>query len=371
MNRNYSIALDAIRVVAAAVVFLSHFSYLGYTGEYAHFFHEYGHVGVVMFFVLSGYVIAYVCEEKHKTFSHYMTARLARLYSVLLFCLILTVALDFIGRSLDKSVYRGISFDNVFLTSVLNILFLQQALVFSAKLVSNGPLWSLSYEFFYYLLFGVAIFYQGGRRIAGLVVVAIVAGPKILLLMPCWIIGVMVRRWHVMGVCVPRARISVIASVCFWLIFCYIASLEQLTARVIAFIESGNTLAINLAFSKRFLLDYFLSCIFGLFLWFVYYAVSLIRFKDWFTSCVDVLAKSSFSLYLYHVPLILFFSATGWFDLTSAWQSTAMAVIILLVIYWLSLVTEYKIKWYRDVIQRGQISLGAVLAVSGRKRDHK
>ncbi|MDH3900631.1 MAG: acyltransferase family protein, partial [Gammaproteobacteria bacterium] len=90
MDRDLSVSLDLIRVIAAFTVLLAHFSYMGYTGAYTDFFHDYGHAGVVMFFVLSGYVIAFVCEKKHNSLRDYMFARFARLYSVLPFALLLT-----------------------------------------------------------------------------------------------------------------------------------------------------------------------------------------------------------------------------------------------------------------------------------------
>ena len=53
----------------------------------------------MVFFVLSGFVIAYVSEQKEHTLREYSISRLARLWSVAVPALILTIALDQLGRA--------------------------------------------------------------------------------------------------------------------------------------------------------------------------------------------------------------------------------------------------------------------------------
>jgi len=53
----------------------------------------------------------------------------------------------------------------------------------------NEPFWSLSFEAFYYVLYGAAFYLRGWRRIALLFAVALLAGPSILLLAPVWLLG--------------------------------------------------------------------------------------------------------------------------------------------------------------------------------------
>ena len=64
------------------------------------------------------------------------------------------------------------------------------------KLVSKHPawkqwsFWSLSYEFFYYMIFGtVALLPTLKSKILVGLTFCIIAGPKILILFPCWLMG--------------------------------------------------------------------------------------------------------------------------------------------------------------------------------------
>jgi peptidoglycan/LPS O-acetylase OafA/YrhL len=80
LNDQISIRLDAFRALAALSVFCSHFAQLGMAGGVHEDFWALGRLGVIGFFVMSGYVIAYVAEYKHPTLVDYLEARFARLY---------------------------------------------------------------------------------------------------------------------------------------------------------------------------------------------------------------------------------------------------------------------------------------------------
>jgi len=56
--------------------------------------------------------------------------------------------------------------------------------------VWNPPYWSLCYEVWYYALFGAAVYLPPARRMLWLVLLAAIAGPRILLLLPVWLAGV-------------------------------------------------------------------------------------------------------------------------------------------------------------------------------------
>jgi peptidoglycan/LPS O-acetylase OafA/YrhL len=60
---------------------------------------------------------------------------------------------------------------------------------------SNVPYWSLCYEFWYYVLFAVLTFTRGRKRLLWCCAVALLIGPKILLLAPVWATGVLLQRW--------------------------------------------------------------------------------------------------------------------------------------------------------------------------------
>ena len=63
MNNTLSTYLDGVRFFAAFIVFASHASYDRSFGQWLEFFRIHGHDGVVVFFVLSGFVICYVVDK--------------------------------------------------------------------------------------------------------------------------------------------------------------------------------------------------------------------------------------------------------------------------------------------------------------------
>lgn len=202
-----SIFLDLLRLSCACIVLMHHAigilqehapSALGRQFAPGSFLwlvaHADSHWAVIVFFVLSGYVIAHV-TSRTSSFPDYMTARLSRLYSILVPALVLTALVELLVRfhtpELLAEFVRGASLPRYGIT-----LFLVNELwLFSAAPKINGPLWSLSFELWYYLIFGLWFFrnqivYKGGLAL----IACVVAGPKILLLMPCWFVGVLAYK---------------------------------------------------------------------------------------------------------------------------------------------------------------------------------
>lgn len=97
MKRETSVYLDLIRCCAAGVVFLGHIGTQNLGGGLFWQFSAYGAAAVVLFFVLSGYVIADASARRPTTGRVYATARAARLYSVVVPALALTAGLDWVG----------------------------------------------------------------------------------------------------------------------------------------------------------------------------------------------------------------------------------------------------------------------------------
>src|SRR5262245_6218091 len=97
-----------------------------------------------------------------------MVARLSRLWTVAIPALVLTLILDVAGRALcagagyDGSYWGILSSgptqlepaDNSFATFLANVFFLQT--IVAPAYGTNGPLWSLAYEFWYYAVFPLA-----------------------------------------------------------------------------------------------------------------------------------------------------------------------------------------------------------------------
>ncbi|WP_342223471.1 acyltransferase family protein [Klebsiella pneumoniae] len=95
MNKLTSIYLDLIRFTAALVVVLSHAA--GFTSLKIPIISGLGTEAVVVFFVLSGYVIAYVSSNKENNYIAFFKARAIRIYSVLVPAVLITLIFDHIG----------------------------------------------------------------------------------------------------------------------------------------------------------------------------------------------------------------------------------------------------------------------------------
>lgn len=206
MNSATSTYLDLVRFLAALLVFVHHLAYDRLTGGSLGPLGMFGEDAVMIFFVLSGYVIAYVAAEKEQAPREYFTSRFARLYSVVVPTLILTVLFDYMGQRLDASLYDGRSNDSYpWVRALVSLSFANQFWFFDVRYFTNVPYWSISYECWYYISFGVALFMKGVRRWVVLAALAVVVGPLIVLLAPVWLLGVWVYRLNARGVISAQA----------------------------------------------------------------------------------------------------------------------------------------------------------------------
>ena len=172
-TRKRCLFYDLIRGVCALIVFLGHlrnavlppFNNLnspGYLTKIYYFISGFGHECVLIFFVLSGYLVGGHIIRCGESFSWgpYIIKRLCRLWCVLIPALIATYIIDACIGFNDIKIYNN-TFINSFpaednysrsvTTFICNAFFLQN--IISVNFGSNGPLWSLSYEFWYYILF--------------------------------------------------------------------------------------------------------------------------------------------------------------------------------------------------------------------------
>ena len=187
-----SIFLDCLRIVAALTVLYIH-AFNQWFPTRAHNENTPGepsHAAVIVFFVLSGYVIAHTTISKHRSAVQYMHARLTRLCAVVIPALLITALIQLIIKNVNLQLLlthsRG--FDGI--RYLMSGLFVNEIWFFSSAPPLNISLWSLSFEFWYYVIFGLCLYRAKGWK-SGLMVLAacLIAGPKILLMMPIWIAG--------------------------------------------------------------------------------------------------------------------------------------------------------------------------------------
>ena len=98
IGQQFSLYLDLMRFLAAVFVVLAHYIQYGVLDEtVVRFVPDIGREAVIIFFVLSGYVIAYTTQSRRHSFREYMAARCARIYSVAFPVLLLAFAVVFIA----------------------------------------------------------------------------------------------------------------------------------------------------------------------------------------------------------------------------------------------------------------------------------
>ena len=352
MTRSFSVYLDFVRFFAAFLVLLHHARYVYDPGSPLF---SLGHEAVIVFFVLSGYVIAYVTESKERTLRDYTIARLARIYSVVVPAILLTGVLDYLGYSINPAAYPAgaQAWDHIPLRVIGSLLFLNQVWLLSIQLFSNVPYWSLGYEVWYYVGFAL-VTYLGARQGRWLfVILALLIGPQVILLMPLWWGGVYLYRSEILR------RIPYRLSWVFLLLSLVgLAAYHQwhvaARAREITIFLVGPEWTRELLSSQGFLADYYLGICVATH--FVALRAICERHRDVpqvIAGPIRALAGSTFTLYLLHRPLILFYFAVFQVETVGPGLYVILLVLVVATAYVISLYTEQK----KHVLKRWITSL--------------
>ena len=336
MKALISIYLDVFRFLAAIGVFLSHAEqHAGAPGVLPPLYLD--HKLVIFFFVISGYVIAASASRPDRTLANYTADRLARLSSVVIPALVLTYCLDKIGAAVTPEMYAAIDPHWQPLRFLVNLVYCQQLWFLCVNPSSNTPLWSLGYEFWYYALFAIWVFVRPKSvKAVLLLLVSLLVGPKILLLLPAWVVGAL--AFHAAKTVRCSYRNSVLL---------FIGSGLVLAGAIVFAVPLGLTNGLAgqppLYYSANFIGDnifavlvagHFLSCA----LLSGHIAKNLepyraVRFIRW-------LASHTFSLYVYHMPILYFIRAIGRYDANNIYAVLAAMVLALGIIVVLSKLTE-------------------------------
>ena len=356
MNRNFSIYLDLVRFLAAVVVLLHHFSDVLFNSPLRIF--NIGHEAVVVFFILSGYVIAYTVTAKNCTQESYFVARFSRIYSVAIPATILAILLDYTGTSIAPGNYQDIylALDHPFIRFITSMTFTGELWFFSILSFSNIPYWSIHYEVFFYVFFGVMVFAPKGYKVPLLLIISFIAGPKILIMLPIWLFGVYLFR---------RAdlKISNRGLLILWLLTCvmlfYLIAFDA--KNVITKLTNNFIMNIwpqyknlNFAGSKYFVFDYIFGVIFGTHLITTKQLCHQIK-RDLSLlpvgQAIRFIANRTFSIYLFHFPLLAFLNAIIPQFENNLLRSSVILILTLIFIFLLSHFTEQKKYIYANTIR--------------------
>jgi len=197
MNSATSDFLNASRWVAAFFVVFGHvYKICNVQDQYvihssllfhaANFFSGFGHIAVTVFFVISGFLVGgrtiLIFENNGFRVIDYFVNRFSRIYTVLIPALIIGGILDLAGITIFNlsGIYSHPDqfYTNPFGNDITKHLsvgifvgnLIQMQTIMVSSLGSNGPLWSLANEWWYYVLFGFfMIAYRPGRMLTRVV----------------------------------------------------------------------------------------------------------------------------------------------------------------------------------------------------------
>jgi peptidoglycan/LPS O-acetylase OafA/YrhL len=336
MNRPTSLYLDLVRFTAAIAVFVSHISGQRFTGGLFWQSGGYGDEAVDVFFVLSGFVIAYVAARSETDAGSFAIARLARIYSVALPALVATFALDEVGRSLRPELYADwwgyhATTDGRGAELITSLFFVNRLWWLNIGQGSDLSYWSLSYEVWYYTIFGMFLF-GGTHRVWLAAGAALIAGPNIIVLFPLWLLGVLtfkVSSVRCVGTWLGAALVTVAFAA--WIAW-------EVVSRRYHLRHIGPTRWI---YRDQLPQDYIIGSLF---------AAHLIGFTaishlvapalERFARPLRWMAGATFTIYLFHMPVTQFLTTVvPWAP--SAWQTRlVMFPGVLVVLFGIAAVTE-------------------------------
>ena len=358
MTPTFSLYLDLIRFLAAMAVFLDHLSSHPFTRDIIwRPLSIYATGAVIVFFVLSGYVISYVSSTREMNAKDYFSARVARLYSVVGVCLMLTLIFDHLGIWLNPGFYsiRKILWKPESWKGYMSsALFLNEFQVFHFDGISpgtNGPYWSLSFEATYYVIAGLVLFFRRSLWIPISIIILACAGKTIAALLPIWALGFALYRVR------PALRVPPWIS----LVLAVASAIAVLESPSITRHFSGDNFGVRFPwgrgpFNRRLLDDYFVAVAFATHLVCVRHLLSKpISIPERIGSGIRWLGSLTFPFYCFHYPTICLLAAISpWRDRTRSRLFFICICTIVLVI-----VTTPLCDWLKTVIRRS-LSRGSV-----------
>jgi len=343
---NLSLYLDLIRITAAFIVFTMHLQ--------EHYFPLYswgpfscGREAVAAFFVISGFVICHVTQAKEADWRSYAVARIARIYPVAIIAILLTLLCDGLAHLfnplraaelMQQFVFGNAPSKSVTVLSMLT--FTNQIWYRVWMLSSDGPYWSLGFEIPYYLLFGLYLWVPQKWRWPVLVLWGLFYGPNICLYLPLWLLGVWTYHY------IERHPSK------SWL--------DVLEFQIISWSILGT--ALFLSFYVKIAMFIF-APIKGSLVGFVYFtlvglavSLQLISFH-WLSGqrqifpqpmqkLIRTAASCSFSLYLFHQPLLYLAGVLFPAQIGTPLGAVAITIAILLIVYLLAQIGERQKHFY-------------------------
>lgn len=327
--------LDLIRFISALMVFLMHF-YVPVPGYQC----------VMVFFVLSGYFISSSIYKQLKmekwNWSDYFVKRITRLWVVLIPSLILTYIWSKIQFNLfgitKISNYLGIKH---FLG---NLFFLQGIIVHTYG--SNGPLWSLSYEFWYYTLFPIFLLIFFSKKVSMKFMYAC------LFLLISYFVGIKIMEYFLiwlLGAILPLVKPLILKKV-------YFKNIMLLSSFMVALISMKCYVFFVRTPDLQIIPDFSVGLGFAILFYLIISFYSNKR-DSLLIKISNRLAGFSYTLYLTHYPVAIFimtwFASPLWpFGKPTLPLKATFAICVLVYAWIISLATEKQTSRIRNLISK-------------------
>lgn len=347
MTPSFSVYLEIIRITATLLVFVAHSS--SFYQPLAHLNEEakLGRDGVVIFFVLSGYVISWCASEKERSPLNFAINRASRIYSVAIPAILLgAVASLFIAYStgsheIDYPFHKPWLYLPIYLSFVGNFWHLNEVPP------HNFPYWSLNYEVWYYVIFGVFFYVRTHLRWPLILALLLLVGPSLIQLFPLWIAGsILYFARERIRIRTSFARLLMVLSILAFLVVKMLSldtALDQYNSVLWKFLPDPR------ASPSQLLGDYLLGCI--IVANFIAALNCDFSFSKQAAQKIRYVASFSFSFYLFHIPvfgvLLLIFPANA-----AIINYAFVMILATMTIMFLAKYTEHKKHVYREIFSK-------------------
>jgi peptidoglycan/LPS O-acetylase OafA/YrhL len=334
-----SLYFDLARCCAALIVLMGHYS-PSLLGENWNVFP--GHDAVIVFFVLSGYVIAYVSDGRERTLRDYTLSRLSRLWSVAIPATCLSALAYFLIGPTTIIEPAPAPTDGLSLlsNSMANITFLGEGWTSEIFAAFNAPMWSLNYEAWYYAIFAGWTYFSGRMKIIATGTLCVLAGPKIMLLIPCWMLGVFLYRFR--NCCHMRSSVAYILFVLSVALYAvaYGTDLTLNSRMLLRQITNGQSY--HLGASTSFLGDWLLAPIVAGHFLAIQNMPSVYKLLYPLTKIIRITASYTLSIYLFHIPVFIIFYGYFGIGLTRGRGVIELFILSTASIIFLAHITEHR-----------------------------
>lgn len=326
--------LEGMRGFAAIYVVLHHsvppnFNFLNIN---LGFLFRFGQEAVILFFILSGFVVNYSYQKsKNKDARVYFFKRFNRIY-IPLFCVFIV---SYLLVFMKERGWPSPQLDKLF----LNLLMLQdipelKPNVLVSPYLGNSPLWSLSYEWWFYMLYFPLQKIKSNKNLAMFVFITSVASAFVYAFYPNFVarllmyFGIWWSGVYLSNLILSKKSIDFCTTIPILISLAALSIISLIAAIIDTIINNSFSFGIHPWLEVRHFSFAFICIISGI-LW------KKVRWAGYGASLglFEIFAPVSYTIYIAHYPLLI--NADYLSFMENGALETAFYVIILFIFAWL------------------------------------